>query len=73
MVTDASINEFDIVFCRNVMIYFDKKLQSKVLTLIHESMSDNSLLVLGESENPNIPNKFKKISNIKKSKIFSKI
>ena len=73
LVTDASINEFDIVFCRNVMIYFDKKLQSKVLTLIHESMSDNSLLVIGESENPNIPNKFKKISNIKKSKIFSKI
>lgn len=73
LVTDASINEFDIVFCRNVMIYFDKKLQSKVLSLIHGSMSDNSLLVLGESENPNLPNKFKKVSNIKKTKIFSKI
>jgi chemotaxis protein methyltransferase CheR len=72
LVTDASINEFDIIFCRNVMIYFDKKLQRRVFDLLYESMSDDAILVLGESENPAQSNRFKKISNIKKAKVFQK-
>ena len=33
LVSDRSFNEFQMIFCRNVLIYFDKELQDKVLTL----------------------------------------
>ncbi len=42
---------FDIVFCRNVMIYFDAPTQRKVLERIHGVMKPKSLLYVGHSEN----------------------
>ena len=42
---------FDIVFCRNVMIYFDAPTQRKVLERIHGVMKPGSLLFVGHSEN----------------------
>lgn len=42
---------FDIVFCRNVMIYFDAETQLKVLKRIHGVMKPKSLLFVGHSEN----------------------
>lgn len=42
---------FDIVFCRNVMIYFDGPTQRKVLESIHRAMKPGSLLYVGHSEN----------------------
>jgi len=42
---------FDIVFCRNVMIYFDAPTQRKVLERIHAVMKPKSLLFVGHSEN----------------------
>jgi chemotaxis protein methyltransferase CheR len=42
---------FDIVFCRNVMIYFDAPTQRKVLERIHGVMKPKSLLFVGHSEN----------------------
>ncbi len=42
---------FDIVFCRNVMIYFDGPTQRKVLERIHGVMKPKSLLFVGHSEN----------------------
>jgi chemotaxis protein methyltransferase CheR len=42
---------FDIVFCRNVMIYFDNETQRRVLTRIHNVMKPNGLLFIGHSEN----------------------
>jgi chemotaxis protein methyltransferase CheR len=42
---------FDIVFCRNVMIYFDSATQRKVLEKIHGVMKPKSLLFVGHSEN----------------------
>lgn len=42
---------FDIVFCRNVMIYFDSPTQRKVLERIHGVMKPKSLLFVGHSEN----------------------
>jgi chemotaxis protein methyltransferase CheR len=44
---------FDIVFCRNVMIYFDAKTQRSVLERIHAAMKPGSLLYVGHSENFN--------------------
>ncbi len=42
---------FDIVFCRNVMIYFDAPTQRRVLAQIHREMRPKSLLFVGHSEN----------------------
>jgi chemotaxis protein methyltransferase CheR len=42
---------FDMIFCRNVMIYFDHETQRKVLERIHGVMKPGSLLFVGHSEN----------------------
>ncbi|MFN0185878.1 MAG: CheR family methyltransferase [Aquabacterium sp.] len=42
---------FDIVFCRNVMIYFDAATQRRVLQRIHGVMAPDGLLYVGHSEN----------------------
>ncbi|MEP6506363.1 MAG: CheR family methyltransferase, partial [Betaproteobacteria bacterium] len=52
MATSWSLGEaFDMVFCRNVMIYFDHATQRKVLEHIHAVMKPGSLLFVGHSEN----------------------
>ena len=42
---------FDVVFCRNVMIYFDSQTQRKVLERIHRVMKPGGLLFVGHAEN----------------------
>jgi chemotaxis protein methyltransferase CheR len=42
---------FDIVFCRNVMIYFDSATQRRVLERMHRAMKPGALLFAGHSEN----------------------
>jgi chemotaxis protein methyltransferase CheR len=42
---------FDVVFCRNVMIYFDAKTQRGVLERIHRVMKPGGLLFVGHAEN----------------------
>ena len=42
---------FDIVFCRNVMIYFDAETQRRVIGRIHAVMKPGGLLFVGHSEN----------------------
>ena len=52
MNTQWSLGEpFHIVFCRNVMIYFDAPTQRKVLERIHKVMRPGGLLFVGHSEN----------------------
>lgn len=46
------LNDLDIVFCRNVLLYFDRAMRLNVLTRIAEAMAPDGLLVLGENEVP---------------------
>lgn len=46
----APLGKFDIVFCRNVLIYFDQKTKSNVLDRIAQQMHDDAFLVLGAAE-----------------------
>ena len=50
LVSDGPFNEFQAVLCRNVMIYFDRSLQNKVLDLFHESLVMFGILGLGHKE-----------------------
>lgn len=50
LVSDGSINEFNVIFCRNVMIYFNRKLQDHVHKLIYESLGHLGFLALGRKE-----------------------
>ena len=48
----SSLGEaFDLVFCRNVMIYFDNPTQRRVLERTHAAMKPGGLLYVGHSEN----------------------
>lgn len=50
VVSDHSFNEFDMIICRNVLIYFNKNLQNDVHQLIYESLSTSGFLGLGKRE-----------------------
>ncbi|MCA1613011.1 MAG: protein-glutamate O-methyltransferase CheR [Acidobacteria bacterium] len=50
LATDGSFNEFHVILCRNVMIYFNNALQERVHDLIHESLSLFGVLGLGNKE-----------------------
>ncbi len=47
---DGSFNEFNVVLCRNVMIYFNKTLQYRVHNLIFDSLATFGILGLGAKE-----------------------
>jgi chemotaxis protein methyltransferase CheR len=50
LVSDRSFNEFNVIVCRNVMIYFDRALQDRVHRLFHESLTPLGVLGLGHKE-----------------------
>ena len=50
LVSDSSFNEFQVVVCRNVMIYFDRTLQNRVHELFYESLVPLGVLGLGHKE-----------------------
>ena len=50
LATDGSFNEFHVVLCRNVMIYFNKALQERVHNLVYESLSMFGIFGLGNKE-----------------------
>jgi chemotaxis protein methyltransferase CheR len=50
LVTDGSFNEFHLIVCRNVMIYFGRDLQEEVLQLFGDSMVRFGILALGRKE-----------------------
>jgi chemotaxis protein methyltransferase CheR len=51
LVTDHSFNEFNLVLCRNVLIYFNRPLQDRVHRLLYASLGRFGFLGLGAREN----------------------
>lgn len=50
LVTDASFNEFNVIFCHNVLIYFNQWLQDRVHKLLYDSLRVFGILSLGKQE-----------------------
>lgn len=74
LVTDGPFNEFQLISCRNVLIYFDAELQSKVIQLFYDSLITFGFLCLGSKEsirNQELAKKFKQVD--KKNNIYQKI
>ncbi|HEU4839141.1 MAG TPA: protein-glutamate O-methyltransferase CheR [Micavibrio sp.] len=46
----AALGKFDIVFCRNVLIYFDRETKAKVLQNMAELLPEDGFVVLGGAE-----------------------
>ncbi len=74
LVRGMVFNKFDIVLCRNVMIYFNQTLQNEVLKKLHESLFKYGYLTIGSKESLiwcDIANKFIVVNN--EEKIYKKI
>jgi chemotaxis protein methyltransferase CheR len=50
LVTDGSFSEFNVILCRNVLIYFNRTLQQRVHGLFYDSLARFGLLALGSKE-----------------------
>ncbi len=64
LVTDNVFNEFQLILCRNVFIYFNEVLQNKVIRLFYESLSPLGYLALGIKESlllTNLNNRFEAV------------
>lgn len=74
LVSDRSFNEFQLILCRNVMIYFDKTFQDRVLHLFYDSLEMFGYLALGSKETlkfSTIAQYFKQLDS--KEKIWRKV
>jgi len=73
LVTDRSFNQFDLISCKNVLIYFTLNLQELVFDLFYESLCEGGYLQLGESESlpPSFSKKFRAYSV--EHKIYQKV
>jgi chemotaxis protein methyltransferase CheR len=73
LVSDHSFNEFQLILCRNVLIYFDRELQHQVLDLFNESLEELGYLALGTKETVDFSNIAKYYKRIPSNKIWRKI
>lgn len=74
LAVDTSFNEFQLILCRNVLIYFNQSLQNKVISLFYESLCPFGLLALGSKESLLFSDKKKHFDDVdKREKIFIKV
>jgi chemotaxis protein methyltransferase CheR len=73
LVSDGSFNEFDIILCRNVLIYFDKDLQERALKLFDDSLSKLGYLALGTKETIKFSGMQARYQQVNKDKLWKKI
>lgn len=73
LAVDSSFNEFQLILCRNVLIYFNQSLQKKVINLFYDSLSPFGYLALGSKESLLFSDKQKEFADVdKREKIFVK-
>ncbi|MDH6251116.1 chemotaxis protein methyltransferase CheR [Chryseobacterium sp. H1D6B] len=73
LVSDSSFNSFQLIICRNVLIYFDKELQERVFHLFDGSLENLGYLALGSKETLRFSNLDKSYHQIDDQKIWKKI
>ena len=73
LVSDSSFNEFDLILCRNVLIYFDKDLQDRALQLFDASLGLAGFLALGSKETLKFSTIQQKFQQIDREKIWKKV
>lgn len=73
LVSDTVFQKFDIIFCRNVMIYFDEDLKINVLHKLYDCLNDDGYLILGYYDM--FPQECRKMFELcdARSKVFKKI
>jgi len=74
LISDTVFNEFQLISCRNVFIYFETQLQEKILELFYKSLCPHGFLCLGSKEtirSDMFKEKFKAINQ--KENIYQKI
>lgn len=74
LVKSGVFNKFDLILCRNVMIYFNQQLQNDVFKMFHESLFNYSYFIIGAKESliwSDVANKF--ITVNQEEKIFKKV
>ncbi len=73
LAVDKSFNEFQLVVCRNVLIYFNQRLQNKVINLFYDSLCPFGILALGNKESLLFSDKQKSFTDVdRKEKIYMK-
>jgi chemotaxis protein methyltransferase CheR len=73
LAVDSAFNEFELIICRNVLIYFNQTLQNKVINLFYQSLCDFGYLGLGSKESLLFTDKRKEFTEIdRKEKLFMK-
>lgn len=72
LVSDNSFNEFQLILCRNVLIYFDRPLQSKVFELFDNSLEKFGYLALGTKETLDFSSVAKNFERHSSGKIWRK-
>lgn len=72
LVSDSSFGEMNLIFCRNVLIYFGNSLQSKAFALLDGSLCQGGFLVLGSKESLSYAEIARRYDTFSPHKIFRK-
>jgi chemotaxis protein methyltransferase CheR len=72
LVSDFSFNEFQLILCRNTLIYFERDLQEKVLRLFDYSLENFGYLALGTKESVRFSSIASRYRQVEKEKIWRK-
>jgi chemotaxis protein methyltransferase CheR len=73
LVSDFSFNEFQLILCRNVLIYFERDLQSKVFKVFDYSLENFGYLALGSKESLRFSPIADRYRQVGKEKIWRKV
>jgi chemotaxis protein methyltransferase CheR len=73
LVSDFSFNEFQLILCRNVLIYFERELQAKVFNLFDYSLENFGYLALGSKESLRFSPIAERYRQVGREKIWRKV